>query len=252
MKRFKPYLPEFMGVFIGLMALNLWYFSSLALSEDVSPNSYEYFIQALTVALGAFLGAFSAFKFNERIEDRKLEVARERDREREAVTVQKALLIIVRQLNALRNLKTQISRYKSIEKLAFEMPAERNFHADIYFDVEEISFLVGKSPMLLFELSLEQDSFVQTVGSLEVRNRFYLEKVNPTMEALGLNNRPATYSEIQTTLPYPVYKGAIDGVRALKENLSQTLENLEQRRKELLALARTEYPNFQFLDIEDV
>ncbi|MBY6069875.1 hypothetical protein KUV35_01090 [Marinobacter salsuginis] len=250
MKRFKPYLPEFLGVFIALMALNIWYFSSLAVSESILPKTYEYLIHATTVAMGAFLGAFLAFKFNEQIEAKRIAHTLERDKQREAICIQKALLIMVRQLNALGNLKKTMDNFKTKQALAFAMPAQRNFYGDIYFDVEEISFLVGKSPMLLFEISVEQDSFVQTVGSLEVRNEFFLEKVNPTMEALGLNNRPASYQEIEARLPYPLFKGAIDGVTALSENLTQTLDRLEQKRIELLQLARQEYPNFQFLDVE--
>lgn len=109
---------------------------------------------------------------------------------------------------------------------------------------------MDKDPQLLFELSVEQDGFLQTVESLHVRNAFYVEKVQPEMERAGLNNRLVSAQEIELKLPYPIFKGALDGSKALSENLEETLDKLEKARKQLLWLAKKTYPDHKFFDVE--
>ncbi|RKR77885.1 hypothetical protein [Marinobacter nauticus] len=65
MSKIKDYAPELAGIFAGILALNLWYFSSFAVTESIAPKSYEYLVQAVIIAIGAFIGSWSAVKLNE-------------------------------------------------------------------------------------------------------------------------------------------------------------------------------------------
>jgi hypothetical protein len=59
------------GLFTGIGFVVLWYFSSLAIENEVIPKYFEYIIRFFTVLVASLSGALAAFWFNGRIEDRK-------------------------------------------------------------------------------------------------------------------------------------------------------------------------------------
>jgi hypothetical protein len=58
LKKYNDYLPEFLGVILALLLLNLWYLSSIAIEDKVLPANLEYLYRGVTV----LVGAFAAFK----------------------------------------------------------------------------------------------------------------------------------------------------------------------------------------------
>ena len=63
------------GIFVGLGALLLWYFSALAIDKSLMPKNGHYLIQLCIVVAGALsgsvVGATVAFKYNKSNEDKK-------------------------------------------------------------------------------------------------------------------------------------------------------------------------------------
>ncbi|MFT6349503.1 MAG: hypothetical protein ACJAYB_002529, partial [Psychromonas sp.] len=58
LNKYKEYLPEFLGVILALLLLNLWYLSSLAIENKMLPANLDYLYKGVTVLIGAFVGAF--------------------------------------------------------------------------------------------------------------------------------------------------------------------------------------------------
>jgi hypothetical protein len=61
MKNYKEYKPEFLGLLIAIGILNLWYLSGIAVEEAIIPKNYDHLLRLVTVAVGGFIGAYSAF-----------------------------------------------------------------------------------------------------------------------------------------------------------------------------------------------
>ena len=71
LKKYNDYLPEFLGVILALLLLNLWYLSSLAIENKILPASLDYLYKGSTVLIGAFVGAFAAFKLKSKKDAQK-------------------------------------------------------------------------------------------------------------------------------------------------------------------------------------
>jgi hypothetical protein len=71
----KPYNydPVVTGVFTGLGAVTIWYFSCLAVENALIPNSFETVAKFLLTMIATFVGAFLAFAYNSKLDKKKLE-----------------------------------------------------------------------------------------------------------------------------------------------------------------------------------
>ncbi len=60
-------------MFVGIGSLMIWYFSCLAIDKQLVPGSYEFLASFLSTLTATFVGAFLAFKFNSKLDQKKLE-----------------------------------------------------------------------------------------------------------------------------------------------------------------------------------
>ena len=60
-------------MFIGIGSLVIWYFSCLVIDKQLVPSNYEFLARFLSTLTATFVGAFLAFKFNSKLEQKKLE-----------------------------------------------------------------------------------------------------------------------------------------------------------------------------------
>lgn len=67
------YDPVVTGVFVGIGSLVIWYFSCLAIDKQLVPGNYEFLAGFLSTLTATFVGAFLAFKFNSKLDQKKLE-----------------------------------------------------------------------------------------------------------------------------------------------------------------------------------
>jgi len=102
----RDYKPEILGAVLGIAALNIWYLSSVAIEESIVPKNYDYFIRALTVAVGGFIGAFSAFWLKGYEEKKKV-------KEMQKSALNSALFVLIRQINAIQCIKRDLDNYKT-------------------------------------------------------------------------------------------------------------------------------------------
>jgi len=243
------YDPVVTGLFTGIGFVVLWYFSSLAIENEVIPKYFEYIIRFFTVLVASLSGALAAFWFNGRIEEKKNERDEKRKTEERVAILNRALLNVVLQLNAIGNIQKLLSRFKNIHEHAFKMPAEKNFNEKIFVNIDEISLIITDFPQLLLELSVEQDAFIQTVESLKVRHEHFLKELQPKMNELGLLDRECTIGEYEHLLPYHIFKGAYDSANNLISNVTSSKIGLEDKFEKLREACKKRYPNYEFMPV---
>ncbi|WP_138592226.1 hypothetical protein [Pseudoalteromonas aurantia] len=246
----KNYLPEFLGVALAFLLLNLWYLSGIAIEEGVVPKHYDHIIRIVTVSTSALVGAFAAFLFNDHLTHAKEKREKETLVADKVAVLNKALLNIALQLNAIGNIEKLLSRFTNEHELAFKMPAEKNFNENIFIDVNEIAVILTDYPQLLMEISVQQDGFIQTVESLKIRHEFYLKDLQPKMYELGILDRKFTVGEYEAALPYYLFKGAYDSVLVLQKNVKSSSEGLEKRFSDLRSACKELYPGHRFMNLK--
>ncbi len=195
--------------------------------------------------VGTFVGALLAFRLNESRENAKLE------KERKAA-LNNALFIIFRQHNAIGCLARELGTYQSEFERAFVCPAIRPpLYLDLVHDFEALGFLLeAADPNLLMRISIEQEGFHQTIESLNERNKFYVDEVQPLIAKHQLNGRTVTVDEFQSKLGELVYNGAITRANVLYENLAGSGSKLPAIHSELSGIAKKLYPKGRFTKID--
>lgn len=239
-----------MGAIFGLSLLNLWYFSGVAIEEEVLPKHYDYFINAVTVIFSTVLGAYIAFRYNASIERQKREVLISENQIVEVAKLNRALFNLGRQLNAIGNMKLVLSRYNNDYELAFVMRVEKNFDKSAMIDLDELTLILPDELPMLLDLDNEQAGFLTTLESFQVRSDFFINRLQPEMAGLGLLDRKVTLDELHEKLPYGTYKGAIQSVNIFKENVEKTSIGLEKVFDKLRLACKNKYPEASFINIE--
>lgn len=167
-------MPYILGVFVGILTLNLWYFSALAIDKSMVPVRFEIIVTLVSTAVGAFVGAYAAFRLqaHEKLSE---------SRKGQKAALNTGLFILLMQLNAIRNIKKDIEPYRTEIARAFLMPAFKHpDYVGLKQDAQSLSFLVELDYVdLLQEIHLEQIKFEQTLVSIERRNAFYETNIAP-------------------------------------------------------------------------
>lgn len=245
MRKIKDYAPELVGIFAGLLALNLWYFSSLAVTESIAPKSYEYLVQAVIIAIGAFIGSWSAVKLNE-----NKEAANSYRLRKEALN--QAIFVIARQMNAMRLIKKDIEQYQEGVHRAFNLPAQKPpKYSDLKQDINSLSFVLETdTPQILLELTVEQERFDQAIESINVRNEFYVSQVQPAISQQGLTSLRVTMQQLREALGERIFEGAMQGARGLSSHVVETDKSLPQMYSRLLDYSKKHFPGEKFVHWE--
>lgn len=244
MKNYTDYLPEFLGVLLALLLLNVWYLSSLAIEEQILPVSLDYLYKGITVLIGAFVGAFSAFKLNSKKEERKTYSLQK-------LAMNKAIFINIRQINAVKNMHKLFSKYDSELDRAFKLPAMKPpSYKELKFNFEELSFLLEDHPQTMMNLVIEQERFEQAFNSIEIRNDFYVYEVQPILSELKLTNKDVPISDFSESIGERLFKGSIQGSNNMYFHIEETNKSIVEMNKELFLVAREFFPDAKFIKWE--
>ena len=242
MKILRDYQPELFGVIVALAALNIWYLSSVAIDESVVPKSYDYFIRGLTVAVGGFIGAFSAFWLKSYEEGKK-------DKEKQKRALNLALFVLIRQSNAIQCIKRDLEKYKTPFERGLSLPAMKPpDYSSLKQDIDSLQFLIDEdNAQILMELTVEQERFEQAISSINIRNEFYVKEVQPALSFHALNGRPLPLAEFEEKLGERLFQGAINGAAALYEHVYASEISLHKKYTELREIAKKIFPGEKFV-----
>lgn len=242
MKILRDYQPEIFGVIVALVVLNIWYLSSVAIEESVVPKSYDYLIRALTVAVGGFIGAFSAF-WLKAYEERK------KDKEKQKSALNSALFVLIRQINAIQNIKRDLDKYETPFERGLTLPAMKPpDYSSVKQDIDSLNFLIDNdNAQILMELTIEQERFEQAINSINIRNEFYVNEVQPALSFHALNGRPLPLAEFEEKLGERLFQGAMNGASVLYEHVYASDVSLHEKYTELREIAKNLFPGEKFV-----
>lgn len=242
MKRIKDYSPELWGVFIAIITLNLWYLSSLAVEHTVLPYAATPVIGLITAAIGAFLGAYFAFQLRKH-EEKTAKI------EKNKSSIDEALLILVRQANALQTIRQSLDKYKKPYERAFLLPAIKPpSYSDLKQNFQNLNFLIehGEVQTILI-LSIEQERFEQAINAIEIRNIFYVQEVQPALSLHNLSKKNISLSELEKILGERLYHGSINGAQVMYQHIEQSSISTIEMIETLRTAAKKIFPDSKFI-----
>jgi hypothetical protein len=199
----------------------------------------------LSSFLSTFLGATYAFRLNE-----KKEAEKKRDEHRAAL--QLALFTMARQYNSLVNLWNSVKDWEKRGDRALNMPA---LHLPTYekltIDFERLTFLLDTpSPMLLLELSIEQERFTQTIIAAIMRSKFHVDEVQTEIAKRHLNQKVMRLDEMAEVIGERIFGTIENQTNDLFAHLSSSLRSLPVAAKKLFDIAKAEYPDKKFATVQ--
>ena len=203
------------------------------------------FISSLATLVATFSGAWLAFYLANRERVRK-------ERSQKVMYLNKALFVLIRQLNAIEGIGRYVDKYSEDESLAFEMPGYKsNEYNDLKIDFDSLAFLASTEYVNeLLKLTIEQERFEQVLECLRIRHQHYIEKVMPEMMASGLTDRKATLAEYKEKLSKPVYKGALQGAQQVRSEVNAYRESSLAMHHKLHSIAKKLFPKQGFVTVE--
>jgi hypothetical protein len=199
---------------------------------------------SLLASLGTFLGALFAFRLNESKDNAKL--ARERK-----AALNRALFVLARQRTALKLLLRDLHKYASEGERAFNLPAYRPpSYDDLVHNFQDLEFLLESGhPNVLMRLTVEQERFHQALGSLRLRNDFYVAEVQPEIARLSLNGKNVTNEQLASALGERVFAGAMNSATSLYFHFEESNKTIPAMHEELFNTAKELFPNERFVRV---
>lgn len=245
MKRIKSYTPEIMGILIASAALNLWYLSSLAIENAVLPKSFDYLVNATISSVGAFLGAYFAFKLK-KSEDDKATLNKNKS------SLDMSLLIMARQINALCNFKRDLDPFTTPFERAFNLPALKPpAYSDLIQDIASLNHLIEHEEIqIILNISIEQERFEQAIDSINIRNNFYVNEIQIAISEKGLNGKAMTLDEYKNELGERLFAGAMNGSNTMYQHVNETISSLKSTFKDLRTIAKKIHPEQKFIQLK--
>ena len=205
-------------------------------------KSYDYLIRVLTVAVGGFIGAFSAFWLKSYEEEKK-------DKEKQKKALNSALFVIIRQINAIQCIKRDLEKFKTPLERALSLPAMKPpDYSSLKQDIDSLHFLIdSNNAQVLMELTIEQERFEQAINSIDIRNEFYVNEVQPALSFHALNGRPLPLTEFEEKLGERLFQGAINGAAVLYDHVYASDVSLHKKYTALRELAKNLFPGEKFV-----
>jgi hypothetical protein len=174
--------------------------------------------------VGAFLGAMLAFVF-------QILFQRSQDRRTERLSAHRILFCLLQQTNTLVLLQRDWIAPRAKSPVSFiEIPAVQDFDlTKNLFDFSSFGFLLKSSEgrQIMYDLYMAQESYVETVRTVNERSRFHRQELQPRMAAAGLAaGKPVTLAELQRILGPLVHGTMVNTTEQMLSLMQSTFEKL--------------------------
>ncbi|NRA20975.1 MAG: hypothetical protein HRU05_10900 [Oceanospirillaceae bacterium] len=260
MKHYQNWRPEYLGLFIAFLALNLWYLSSITINNAVFPVQYTIFIQIFFALSGPFFGVFFANKFH-------YEKLKKDSLSKEIISVRKALFVLRSQIKAINTLESIFQQNKSdaityinksdpknllnledyefmVPILSKASPPHRNY--DYKFDFNSIDFLLDENPELLFELSESETFFHSTVQFFDDRSDYHIREIQPKIEICINKYNLATIDQIKNSIGERISLTGQSKMGIVTQSIELSTISLQKSDRQLMSILVKRYPDHSF------
>ncbi len=230
------------GVIIGLLSLFIWYFSALAIDEEIVAKNTELIVEAVIIISAAFFGSFSAFRLNNYRENRSVESKR-------ILSLKTAVFILARQANTLGNEKLVLRKYEGTEEKYFDLPSKvGSIYSELKINLNELSFLLNHPDQnLLFDLAIEQDRFSAALEAINLRSDYHYNYVQPALRDkphLAMNPR---FIQLSATVGPAITEGIKNTTDNVYQHVYETLASINEMQERLAHVAHEMFPNERFI-----
>lgn len=195
---------------------------------------------------GTFFGALFAFRLNQHKEDTKIDTTRED-------ALNRALLTLIRQYNAISNLARDIDNFQDPIERAINMPALKPpDYSKLTQDINSLDFLLNtKNPNILVELSIEDERFHQAISALNLRNDVYLKDFLPKISELQLNKKHVNIDILEEKFGFNIWNSVLNGSNYAYMHISESKKSLPKMITILYSTAKEIYPKKGFIHVLD-
>ncbi|TQV87967.1 hypothetical protein [Aliikangiella coralliicola] len=237
----KKFANEFLGLLFALLVLNVWYFSSLAVEQEVIPKNLEYLTKAAIGIMSAFIGAYFAFKLNRDKGEAELE--------KEHVTaINTALFTIAKQFFLLHTLKQNLDEFREDKSRFITCPAINYGTVEhIALDYKSLNFLIEKEPTFLLDLYVEEERFRSAINHANRRHDILVEQVHPKLQMepdISLFSTPDALADVVGKhLAYSVFHTT----NRLYHVADAAYSSTYSMQKKMFKLAKKHYPKRTFV-----
>ncbi|NVZ52771.1 hypothetical protein HX792_20670 [Pseudomonas sp. B6002] len=241
MKNLRSYDPIWMGTLTGLAALILWYFSSLAIEKSITPSADKIW-PFISAGLGAFSGSYFAYLFRKHEE-------KQASKNKIKLALDACLFTSIRQYNAMYQMKNYFDHYPGDLDQAFSMSAVKfPDYKDARIDFDSLNFLNDFDEIShLIDLTIEQERFEQTIVSMEMRNSFHAEKLQPALEKHDINGRELPLEKIEQLIGPLIFHTALRNAKQTYALLCENLNSNHKLHQSTWNIARRLFPDRAFL-----
>lgn len=235
MKKNESYNPIIHGIIAAALALNLWYLSSIAITEVILPKYYSTVFDIFLVLAGASLAYFfRAFEVN-RIETKT-----------RITILNKALATHIRKIQILEELDSDLSDWKDKDKFNRAMEAPPFLlpsYPSATHDMTDLDFLVelGEAETYM-DAVISQECFEQATNAIEKRSQYFDREIVPIISELDEKNIPAYVTNVRNALGNEREKRLIHVTDEMYEVIPRSLNTITRNLDRLYLCGKRSFP----------
>jgi hypothetical protein len=197
--------------------------------------------------IASFAGAWAAFKLQASDKARDVRLAH-------IAALNSTLMTMMRQTNTLKLYQADhINPHREHPGRHITIRPTLPYDLDaLRFDFSSLNFLdTSREQQLLFELSVEERRFIETLRAINARSDLMLTELDPKLSAAGfLDGGSYEGGEVKAALGQPLYNKLERLTNDVIYHVDRTDASLQEMKNKLLASARKRYPKTTFVDFE--
>lgn len=202
-------------------------------------------LNPVATLIASFGGAWAAFKLQ--ASEKSSEVRRAN-----IAAANQALFVMMQQANTLHLYKhDHINPHREHPGRHLAIQASLPYETDsLRFDFGSLNFLDQPAEQqLLFEISIEERRYIESVRAINARSEILLKEVHPRMSEAGfLDGGSYGKSELLNALGQPLYNKLERLTSDMIWHVDRTSDSIVSIKEKLLAAVRKRYPGVKFVD----
>lgn len=214
----------------------------------LKPFTADAVMNGATTLIGAFLGAMLAFLF-------QLLLHRKQERKAALMSVHRMLFCLLQQMNTIMLVqKDFIFPHLNDPGRFIAIPAMHEFDFEKNaFDFSTFGFMLetNESRMIMYDLYLAQESYIEALRTLNERSRLHREEVQPRLASAGIGNGSmVTNEDVKRALGPLVFPSIVTTTDSVIEVLKSAFVKLEKSKQDFRAYVVKRFKTKDFTDFD--